>query len=189
MKRTLMIAALVSSTAMAAQAATEADLTQIEKFLPNVDAAMLTDTQVNSLVGIINGGGSRSEKVATMRALVGVENPVVTELTAAELSELQAYAPEIDFSRFTAAEITQAQGIIDSAETRSDALAQLRSFELSETPVMTDTLTEAEVVEIRSYAPNIDLAALTDDEILRIQAAIAGGDSTEIRNAIGSITN
>ncbi|MGP6089970.1 hypothetical protein [Antarctobacter jejuensis] len=189
MKRTLMIAALVSSTALSAQAATETDRAQIEQFLPNVDASTLTDTQVDSLVGIMYSGDSRSDKVAAMRGLVGAENPVMTELTPTELLELQSYAPEIDFSRFTAAQIAQAQGIINSAETRADAMAQLRSFELSDEPIMTDALTEAEVVEIRSYAPDINLAALTDVEVLRIQAAIAGGDTTEISNTIGSIVN
>lgn len=188
MKRTLIIAALVSSTAVAGQAATELQRNELQQFLPNVDVSTLSDSRVDSLVGVMHGGGSRSEREATMRGLVADDNPVTMDARGATVSELRTFAPDVDFSRFTDAELAQATSILHGSGSASERRATLRSFELSDRAITTDPLTDAEVSTIRSYAPGIDLTTLSDEEVLRIQTAISGGDTNEIQTVISSIT-
>ena len=72
MKRTLAITAvaLTALTGAASAMTSDAAIAKIERFAPSVDAQSLTNLEVNALLSVINGGGTDSEKRATVQALV-----------------------------------------------------------------------------------------------------------------------
>ncbi|MHA7877280.1 hypothetical protein [Roseivivax sp.] len=72
MKTATTFAALVLATATgsAALAATDGQIAQIETFA-NVDASALTDAEAASVLNVIHGGDSISEKRALVENLVG----------------------------------------------------------------------------------------------------------------------
>ncbi len=71
MKRTFLISALALSTlAGAASAATTAQEVILERYAPNIDVAVLTEAQVNSLLAIVNSGDSAGEKRALIQHFV-----------------------------------------------------------------------------------------------------------------------
>ncbi|MCE0504492.1 hypothetical protein LR948_03945 [Roseivivax sp. GX 12232] len=72
MKTATTFAALVLATATgsAALAATDGQIAQIENFA-NVDASALTDAEAASVLNVIHGGDSISEKRALVENLVG----------------------------------------------------------------------------------------------------------------------
>ena len=71
MKRTLAITAvaLTALTGAASAMTSDAAIAKIERFAPSVDAQSLTTLEVNALLSVINGGGTDSEKRATVQAL------------------------------------------------------------------------------------------------------------------------
>ncbi|MCE0504489.1 MULTISPECIES: hypothetical protein [unclassified Roseivivax] len=72
MKTATTFAALVlaAATGSAAFAASDAQVAQIESFA-NVDISGLSDAEVNSLLNVIHGGDSISEKRSLVQNLVG----------------------------------------------------------------------------------------------------------------------
>ncbi|MDJ0820717.1 MAG: hypothetical protein QNJ09_02765 [Paracoccaceae bacterium] len=72
MKRTLAITAiaLTAMTGAASAMVSNAAEAQIERFAPSVDVQSLSTLEVNKLLAVINGGGTDSEKRATVQALV-----------------------------------------------------------------------------------------------------------------------
>jgi hypothetical protein len=189
MKHFLTVTALTSLVASGALAATEAEQATIRDYLPDVNVETLGDRDVAVLIGIAHGGDTASEKRAKMRALVGDSNTVDVENRQQQIERLQGYAPDIAFEEFTDAELAQAVTIVNSGTSETDSRAQLESFALERDGMTADPLTDGEIAAIRDYAPDIDLTALSDNDLLRIQTAIAGGDRDQIMAVIDGVTS
>ena len=177
MKRFLTATALTTLMTTAAVAATEAEIDTINGFLPEVNVATLSEEQVTILSTIATSGDSYSEKRAKMRSVVNGDAMIMTTLTEGEMAQLQSYAPQVDFMSFTDAELEQALVIVNSAGSKSEGLAQLRSFEASSAPVTTEPLTEGEMVQLETYAPQIDFASFSDAELQQALVIVASSSS------------
>ena len=189
MKRLLTATALTTAFATAGFAATEAQENAIQSYLPGIDVQALSDTQVDTLLSLAYSGDTRADKVSAMSAYVEAPAMIDADISPAQMNDLMAFAPGVDFSGFSDAELAQALSVMHSGDSRGEALATLRAFEAADRTITTDPLTEAERLSIESYAPGIDLAALSDAEVLRIQAVIASGDDAQIRSVIRGIVN
>lgn len=187
MKRILTATALATLMATGAHALTAAEEATIERFVPGANMAILDDAEVAQLVAIANSGDSISEKEAKMRAIITGDSMVDYSLSEGQLVKLMRVAPEIDVMAMTDAEKAQAIAIVNSAESRSDAIAKLRAFAESSNPTMS-MLTEAEIVTLQRYAPTLDLAMLTEQEVLRLKTAINSGDASDITAVVNNIS-
>lgn len=188
MKRMLITTALAASLATGAVAQSGTHLDTIREYLPEADLSNLSQQEMDALVGVALSSDTRAEKVAAMKGLVGSEGSVTATVDAGRLSELQAYAPEIDFTEMSAEQIAHASGIINSAETRSDAIAQLRSFAENPDVMMAPPLSADEMATIERLAPELDVMALSEEEIVQVQAALATGDNDQIRRVLDSVS-
>ena len=65
--KTLITASALVLTAFAASASVSPEF---DNYAPNVDAATLTDAQVNAVTSIIHSGDSEAEKRSTIQALL-----------------------------------------------------------------------------------------------------------------------
>ena len=72
MKRIIATALVAFATLTGAATAMtpDANLAEIKQFEPSVDVSTLSETQVATILNIIHGGGSDSEKRGTVRAFV-----------------------------------------------------------------------------------------------------------------------
>lgn len=184
MKRMFAGTALAAMIATGAVAATDAEMMAIQQFSPDIDVSTLSDQQVDAVMNVINGGGSNADKQGQIAGIVGTagDNTVVSEVTSGQLTRLQQYAPELDFTGITASELEQALNVIDSADNKGDALAQLRTYSVdsaSEAPSAAP-FTAAEMTQIQAAAPELDPMTLTVEQRAELQAALATGDSEEI---------
>lgn len=190
MKRLFAGTALAAVLATGAFAATEDEMAAIQKYAPDVDVSTMSEQQIDAVMNVINSGDSEGEKSAKISALVGEagDNTVVSEVSSGQLARLQQYAPELDFTGITASELEQALNVIDSADSKGEALAQLRTYStnsVSEAPSAAP-FTEAELSQIATAAPDLDPMTLTAEQRAELQAALATGDSEEIMRVTDS---
>lgn len=71
--KTLIATALIATAALTTASSamtTPAEDSQIASFAPSVDTSDLTDAQVATILNVIHGGGSDSEKRGVIRSLV-----------------------------------------------------------------------------------------------------------------------
>ncbi|CUH78929.1 hypothetical protein [Tropicibacter naphthalenivorans] len=189
MKRFLIATALVTSMGTTAMAATQGEINTINSYLPDLDVSQLTDTQVDALIGIAMSNEDRNQKMMKMGGYIYSGNEVDTPVPATTVAELEAFAPSIDFSGMTNEELAQAVTVLNGGDSYDQKLLKLRSLAEASDVVTILPLTAGEVATIKQYDPNIDLTKLSDNDILIIQAAIAGGDRNNIRSVIQSVTN
>ncbi len=189
MKRFLTATALTTVIATAGVAGTEGQEAKIKQYLPQTNIEMLSDAQMTQLITIANSGDSYSEKTEQMENIVMESNPVELELRNVQTTDLIYLAPSIDFTAFTAEELENAVIVVRDASSVDDARQRLRVIGVERTMVSSGILSEAEVNTIKTFDPEINLSELTDEEIVRIQAAIASGDRKSIDTAITSITD
>lgn len=187
MKRMFITTALAASLATGAFAQSGTHVDTVREYLPDADLSQLSEQEFDALVGVALSSDSRSEKVAAMKSLVNTDDGVAVTVSSGQLSELQAYAPDIDFTEMSAQQIAHASGIINSAETRSDAIAQLRSFAENPDVMMAPPLSSDEMATIETMAPELDVMSLSEEEILRVQSAIATGDDNRIRRVLDAL--
>ncbi|MDU8913635.1 hypothetical protein [Aestuariicoccus sp. MJ-SS9] len=188
MKRFLTATALTSLIATGAHALTANEEATIERFLPQVDATTLDRTEVLTLMNIANGGGTVSEKTGKMRSVVLNGGRVDFDLSTAQMDDIARLVPELDITALSDAEKAQAAAIVTSADSQSDAIAKLRAFANGDRMVMTGGLTEAEVLTLQQYAPGLDVAALSDEDIFRLKTAIGSENVSEIESVVAGIT-
>lgn len=182
--------ALAAVLATGAFAATEAEMAKIQQYAPNVDVSTMSEQQVDAVMNIINGGDSMGEKQAKISGLVGEagDNTVVSEVSSGQLVRLQQYAPGLDFTGISASELEQALNVIDSSESKGDALAQLQTYSTgaASPDASAAPFTEAEMTQIRTAAPDLDPMTLSSEQRAELQAAISTGDSDRIRRVTDS---
>ena len=185
MKRILATASLTAMLATGAFAQTEAQITEVQRFLPNVNVALLDDETISQLVTIAYSDQSEADRELEMRAIINGGDTVDATFTEAQLVDIRTAAPEVDISAMTDAQILQALSIINSSD-EGDASLKIRAIVdgTDETSLM---LTDAEIQDIRLVAPEFDLTTVDADEAAQLRAAVASGDRDEIEAVISRI--
>lgn len=189
MKRILTATALTTVMATSALAMTEADEVRIERFLPNYDVSMADEMTIEQLLSIANGGGSFSEKQLQMRSLAMKDDGAVKSFTDEDLKRVYVVVPEDQVANLTDAQKEDAIRIVDTYESRAEAEARLNAIIL-DAPMNfgTNAVTEGEAALINFYAPEVDVSALSQDEVETILSLIYSEDSVaEIESGISSI--
>ncbi len=203
MKRFLIATALTTSMSTAAFAATLEEQAQVEAFLPSVDASALTEEQMTLTLEVINSNMTADEKRDRMNLILSAGSQMSTEAvpTAAQQSEIQRYAPDVDFSTVTQAQVDSAMLAINGGGSPSEIqgkvqsiLGTVRDSAQPEMAVSTETNTspamptEAQQSEIERYAPGVDFTTLTQAQVDSAMLAINGGGSpSEIAGRVQSI--
>ncbi|MHA6346676.1 hypothetical protein [Roseivivax sp. CAU 1761] len=168
MKRLFLASALALGTATASFAATEAEMTRIQQYLPEADIAVWSDAQVEEAITIITSTESRSEIVGRLRALHdGAEYQVrAADISEAEEVQLQEYVGDIDFSMYPQATIDAALNVANSEMSSNDREGRIRQLLSVDATRSADParLTASEAALIQQYAPDADLAALSEAE-------------------------
>lgn len=186
MKRILATAALTATVATGASAATEAQVNELERFLPDVNISMLDDATVDQLIAISSGGESFADRQQTMRALVQDSMPVTSMFTEAQLVEVRTVVPDLDVAVMSDAELLQAISFIRSEDSPSSAAQKIRALVDQDDEAML-MLTDAEIREIRLVAPEFDLTTIDADDATELRAAVATGDRDRVVAVVESI--
>ena len=166
MKKLLTATALTTLLGTAAFAQTDAEQAQINQYLPGTDIATLTEAEITSLVAIANGGDSDTEKRAQMQAVVEGSNTITTTtVTAVNVTQLQQYAPNTDFTTWSAEDLANAQVIANSGLSDTEVRARLQNYDSGRTMVSADMISQEEMLLINRYLPTVDLSTLTEDQV------------------------
>ena len=130
MKRILAIAACAATFSAPAFAASDVEASTINRYLPDVNVHALDHRTVDVLMSIAHGGDNYSDAKSKMWSLVYAGNPVTQGIPAASFHQLEAFAPGINFHKMSKAELHHSVALMNS-ESRSDAIATMKSFELN----------------------------------------------------------
>lgn len=122
-------------------------------------------------------------------ALMGTGALAQTQL---ETSTIESFLPRVKVETLTDQQIQGLMVIAQGGDSESEkglkmrglvTEANLEAIDTVEIEVQTE-LTEAERAEIGRYAPELDIAMLSDIDIQRLQNAIDNGDNTEIETVV-----
>ena len=175
MKPTLIATALVTTLGTSAFAATETQIEAIDSFSAGINTDLMTEEQLNIAYGIINSGDSRGEKLAKLRALeADTVNFNLANISDAEKRHLQQYAPNVDLETVTKdqmlAALAVSYGNASESEKAERVQAVLNDYSVVDT--MAQDITEGRERMIRSYAPNVDLSTLSEEDVQTIMSFI-----------------
>lgn len=122
-------------------------------------------------------------------ALLGTGALAQTQL---ETSTIESFLPRVKVETLTDQQIQGLMVIAQGGDSESEkglkmrglvTEANLEAIDTVEIEVQTE-LTEAERAEIGRYAPELDIAMLSDIDIQRLQNAIDNGNNTEIETVV-----
>lgn len=122
-------------------------------------------------------------------ALLGTGALAQTQL---ETSTIESFLPRVKVETLTDQQIQGLMVIAQGGDSESEkglkmrglvTEANLEAIDTVEIEAQTE-LTEAERAEIGRYAPELDIAMLSDIDIQRLQNAIDNGDNTEIETVV-----
>ncbi|WP_375260016.1 hypothetical protein [Citreimonas sp.] len=186
MKRIFATTALSAMLATGAFAQTEAQMTEVQRFLPDTNVALLPEETIQELVTIAYGGGSFGDRQTRMRSIVEGEGVVTATFTEAQLVQISTVAPDVDVATMTDAQILQAISFVNSEDNQADAAQKIRALVESDDDAML-MLTDAEIRDIRLIAPELDLTTITEDQAIELRAALATGDRDQVMTVVESI--
>ncbi|KMK68174.1 hypothetical protein [Puniceibacterium sp. IMCC21224] len=195
MKRFMIATALTLSMAGGAMAATEGEIVQIERYLPDVDASTLTDTQVASAMNIINSSDMTSEDIATLRSVVeGAEfkasHSSSSMLSAEEIAILQPYTPGVDLTMVSRAQAQPALAVINSGEANADMGGTVSAIIIGTDEAIGEgnSATAGQVAALKHFMPDLDVSALSEAQLKSALAAVNSGTGTnEVRSQLETI--
>ena len=193
MKRIMIATALTTTLATSAFAVTEGQIDQIEAFAPGMNTSVLSETELQTAYGIVTSGDSVSEKRAKLRSLTADgEADGFAMISEAEMLRLQRYAPNIDLSLITQSQAEAALAITYGGESEGDKAERVQAI-LSDAQVidtMSGDITVGQSNMIQSFAPDVDVTELTEEDVELILSFIHGGMSrSEALSKIESIVN
>ncbi|ETX28278.1 hypothetical protein RISW2_08780 [Roseivivax isoporae LMG 25204] len=181
MKRIMLASALALSVAGTAYAATEAEMVEIQSYLPNADVSTWTDEQVATAMNVINSDESRSDKMGQLQALYDGETYTrpMPELTEAERTMLMEAAPEANLDMIPQARLDAALVALNSEMSESDRQGRVQELLSTDTAAVSEmnSATAAEVAIINDYAPDVDVSTLSDEQVTSALAIIYSTDS------------
>lgn len=195
MKRILAASALTIATATSAFAATEAEVTQIQQYVPDADVAAWSDQQVDQALAIINSTESRTEIEAQLMALYGDGMAAApgAQLTEAEMTMLDQYVEGVDYSTVSQANVDAALAVAASEMSPTDRQTRIQSLlSQDETPMYEGNMaTSGQVALIETRAPNVDVSTLTDAQVAAVLNMINSHDENDgdVSNKIEAYLN
>ncbi|MFD1344320.1 hypothetical protein [Litorisediminicola beolgyonensis] len=111
---------------------TEEEKASLDQYVTGVDYSKLPQATVDAALAASTSEMSASDREARVTAiLTGDATPMGSEgntATAAEVATINAYAPSIDVSSLTDAEVNTAMNVIYSEENRDDVASRLESL-------------------------------------------------------------
>ncbi|WP_211238703.1 hypothetical protein [Roseivivax isoporae] len=177
----MLASALALSVAGTAYAATEAEMVEIQSYLPNADVSTWTDEQVATAMNVINSDESRSDKMGQLQALYDGETYTrpMPELTEAERTMLMEAAPEANLDMIPQARLDAALVALNSEMSESDRQGRVQELLSTDTAAVSEmnSATAAEVAIINDYAPDVDVSTLSDEQVTSALAIIYSTDS------------
>ncbi len=193
MKRFMTATALTLALTGSAYAATEGEIATIQSYLPEADIASWSDTEVASALNIINSTESRSEIVGRLSALYADDayTPMSASITEAEMAILDQYVDGVDYTILPQPTLDAAIAAAQSGE-ESDRAARVRALLQDDGQMVSDmnTATTGEVALINSYAPELDVATLSDVEVNTALSIIYSNSSRgEITGKLNGLFN
>jgi hypothetical protein len=182
MKRLVLASTLALATAGSAFAATEAEITRIQQFIPTADVSTWTDAQVAEAMTIITSNESRAEIVGRIQALHNGENYAMapSNLTEAEMAQLNQYVSGVDYSLIPRPTIDAALNVANSEMSASDREGKIERLLSGDSMDYgsAGSITASEATMLEEYAPGIDVTTLT---VNQVDGALAIIYSTESR--------
>ena len=194
MKRFMTATALTFAMAGTAFAATEAELVQIQSYLPNADVSGWSDTEVATAMNIINSNDRRSDIVGKLNALYDGEDYVSTPATIseAEMALLDQYVDGVDYSMMPQARVDAAISAAQSGMSESDKSSEIVALLSDDATPMSDmnSASAGEIALIRQYAPDADVSTLSDQQVQSVLAIIYSGENPgDVRGDVEAYLN
>ncbi|MFW2545510.1 hypothetical protein ACN2XU_23015 [Primorskyibacter sp. 2E107] len=186
MKRLIATTALAATLATGAFAATEGEISMLQKYVPTVDLQTVSDEQIDEMLLIANTESSDTEKAEKIQAVLTARNAINAEpLTPVEKNKIVNVVPDANFALLTDAEIVDLRlAIAGGNEDQIESVfMNLSSQDKALDPVM---FSEAEQQQILNVVPNADFSKISAEESNEIRAALTGGDDNQIRTVIGA---
>lgn len=171
---------------------TEAQRTEIERYVGDIDYSMLTQAQIDSAMLAISNGGSPSEVKSHVEQILSTQTRAATPAmpTEAERAEIERYAPGVDFSTVSQAQLDSAMSIISSGSNRSDTATIVQGVLLDDGKPLgeTNTATSGQAALLARYVPDVKIETLTEAQLIMALAIIdRGGNDVEIEEKIQNV--
>ncbi|GGG69400.1 hypothetical protein GCM10011415_16000 [Salipiger pallidus] len=183
MKRFITLTALSTVIATSAFAASEAEMTAIDRYYPEANYETLSDEQVAQMFAIANSGESDTDKTSRIEEIASSNNPSTATATVSD-SELTAYVPEWRLAELTEEERAELIALVSSNDNPEETRVQVLESMNSATP----NLTPGEMKSVERIAPGADLSVLTTEQVQQIRAALYGEQNdTEKKSRIDQI--
>ncbi len=179
MKHMIIATALATTLGTASFAANEAQIQQVEGYSNGIDTSTYTDRDFDIAYGIVTSGMSRGEKTGKLRALATEDNVDLgaVMISEAELTRLQEYAPDVDFSTITQSQAEIALAVTYGEESVSTVTRRVQNI-LSGSEMDAETLavvTQGQTNMLSTFISADDIALLTEDDLqLALSFAYSG---------------
>ena len=170
------IAALVSTSAMAL---TEREESAIKRYAPTADLSIYSDETIATVMNVISSGDSHSATAAQVRSLLMMDDPErLAVFTTSQVAALDDYVGAERLATMTRAEKRLALNYVNSGESRATIMAQIDGL-LSEDSAAFEgnDATIGETSLIRSYAPELEVEALSQQELELVLLTINSTDA------------
>lgn len=122
-------------------------------------------------------------------ALVTTLGTAAFAATEAQIQEIETFGAGVNVSTMTDAELDLAYAIVSSNDSHSEKLAKLRSLAEPDEPASEPMLSEAQIVQLQQYAPDVDFSDITRAQAEAALALAFGGTSesekaTRVQNVL-----
>jgi hypothetical protein len=104
---------------------------RLQDYAPDADLTTITQAQAQTALAITYGGESESEKAERVQAIltdVTMIDAMAAEITAGQLNQIQAYAPDVDVSVLTEQDVDLIMTFIYSDMSRGEKLGKIYSI-------------------------------------------------------------
>ncbi|PIL19090.1 hypothetical protein P775_16400 [Puniceibacterium antarcticum] len=194
MKRLMIATALTASLSTAAFAATEAEVAQIQALMPNVDASTLSDTEVANAMAVISSSSPRTTKMNRLNDLFSTDMTVTMAATPteAQFAQIERYAPDVDYTTVTQAQVDTALNYINSDMSDSDIAANVKTVMMDDGTRISEvnTATAAEQAILQRYLPEMTVDTLTEAQLNSALAVVySGGNESDISQSLEAMVN
>ncbi|SNR33726.1 hypothetical protein [Puniceibacterium sediminis] len=171
---------------------TEAQRSEIGRYVDNIDYSMLTQAQIDSAMLAISNGGSPSEVKSQVEQILSTHTHVGTPAmpTEAQRAEIERYAPGVDLTTVSQAQLDSALSIISSGSNRSDTANIVKGVLLDDGKPLgeANTATVGQAAILARYAPDVKVETMTEAQLIMALAIIdRGGNDTEIEEKIQNV--
>lgn len=181
MKRIMIASVLALTTAGTAFAASEAEISRVQPYVPDYDVSAWSDTQIAQAMNVIQSEDSRAEITSKLRAMAeGTEYTASSAtISEAEMAMLNEYVDGVDYTALPQATVDAAISVAQSEMSAGERETRIQQLLSSDTAPMSEnnTATAAEAALIERHAPGVDVATLSESQVNQALAIIYSSDS------------